>query len=616
MVASARAKSSNSAVRDVQFSRGDVKVKDGATRASPAVHAGPSQSHSERNRRPVSAQPRVKLVKAASLAPRTGAETESVLRHVKEKCRELKEVANHAVQEKKLLSTRQMALDRELQRRERLLRTMVQLQNAGQGLGIDLIEKLREERNMLPIYRKKLQELEDAAAARDVEIRNLKHDEKFTHIIELQVEYASWQHECRRLQYLLEDMAAHDGSALQKEVEVLSTRAEGLKEQLEEDRAKQENVEAEMIIAKGRLDSTYKRYEGVRQQLASEHETTEGVAATLQEFIAKRREVDQANSDVSDLKRYRDKVSAELDSLSAKVADLERQQGMVKKPHQQISESVFLCETPAMGSTRGWKALRCAAAFGFDSPRGALLSRFLALDEEKDGILPLQQIVDEFIAVAGDCQAARDLAASSCLDVVSVQHTRDDGSKCVRWLDALVALDRLGGNVGRRAKPQKLPCTRTLRSACLRKPCHIEELISGLEGLADQAAAVDFFHTLGLDDNSLNEWVEAWWALGSAHLLARLPLSVASTTSSARTAWMERCKFAVRQERDELQDVFSQFPYMVIKEEQFAPICTGVLSTCLTPEDIDDLGLWARGPPGDRGLVEVDGNIILSLSQS
>ncbi|CAE6962111.1 unnamed protein product [Symbiodinium sp. CCMP2592] len=60
-----------------------------------------------------------------------------------------------------------MALDKELNKRERLLQTMVKLNQAGMGLSLEMIEKLREERNMLPLYRRKAQDLQQQIDERE-----------------------------------------------------------------------------------------------------------------------------------------------------------------------------------------------------------------------------------------------------------------------------------------------------------------------------------------------------------------------------------------------------------------------------------------------------------------
>merc|ERR1712141_548001 len=101
------------------------------------------------------------------------------------------------------MGTRLMALERELRKRERLLEQMSEFNKVGQGISMDIIEKLREERNMLPNYRRKEQELRAKIAEKDAEIWKLKHDPQFTRIMEMQVEYASWQHEVKRLTSLL-----------------------------------------------------------------------------------------------------------------------------------------------------------------------------------------------------------------------------------------------------------------------------------------------------------------------------------------------------------------------------------------------------------------------------
>ncbi|CAE7252360.1 unnamed protein product [Symbiodinium natans] len=168
------------------------------------------------------------------------------LDELQDQCTELKCLINKTTEDNLRARTRLMALDKELNKRERLLQTMVKLNQAGVGLGLDLVEKLKEERNMLPLYRRKAQDLQQQIEERENDQKAMKRDPFFTRIIELQIEYVSWKQEASRLESLLSEPSPEANPAAKQEVDVHQQRLEKLKEALTAAQSKREQVAEEL----------------------------------------------------------------------------------------------------------------------------------------------------------------------------------------------------------------------------------------------------------------------------------------------------------------------------------------------------------------------------------
>merc|ERR1740123_2077237 len=93
----------------------------------------------------------------------------------------------------------------------------------------------------------------------------------------------------------------------------------------------------------------------------------------------------------------------------------------------------------------------------------------------------------------------------------------------IRWLDLIVALDRLGGMTGPPAPAvPELPAMRPFRAACLRSGITQQELRCRLLEATSHARAKALFERLGLGAPEAESWLSAWtWhgANGLAHLL-------------------------------------------------------------------------------------------------
>lgn len=414
-----------------------------------------------------------------------------------------------------------MALERELQRRDRLLRTMVNLRDAGQGLGVDLIEKLREERGMLPIYRRKLQEVQAQIAERDHDIRSLKRDEKFTRIIELQVEFASWTHEAGRLDKLMKDV---DGEAAQKDAEVHGVRARALQARLEEEGNKSRGLADRLREVEESYSSALQKRSDTKQELKEEQEATRDAAVKFKQRLQERKKVEEVEDEIKRLQMTESKLDEELNKIAAEEA-------WEASKHRAVSEDVLRGPPPPLPTSPValW-ALRRALASGSGTrpaPDGALFVRCLELDPSRSGLISPEQLAAALTDAAGACCAAKD-AAAACARLLP-----EDPMGGIRWLDWLVAFDRIGHLI---EPPPPLPAPGPLRAACLQARCTSEDLRRRVLEADGRAGAEATFRDLGLSSADVHSWVEAWWAYGATGLLARLPLSEVDLVRSRKAS--------------------------------------------------------------------------------
>lgn len=497
------------------------------------------------------------------------------------------------------MRTRLMALERELQRREKLLRQMLLLNKAGAGIGMDIIEKLREERNMLPIYRRKAQDLQAQIEEKDADIRNLKRDPQFTRIIELQVDFASWQHEAKRLEGLLQDPNPDSNDAARREVEVHERRVEALKEQLEKAKEKRESVAEEledMKVDHARWDDEYTKSE---QQLKEQQENTRELAVTFKKQLQRKKQAEVLDEEIQQMALNKARYEEELSRYRAADASASVSSSGAKR--RVITQAALVGPMPTLApadATRLWALRRAASRL---SGEDSLFARFLA-HEDSEGFITEQQLVS-ILGAAGCPHPAHEVAVSIIRWLpagVPTTHPTGDGGSAVRWLDVLVALDRLGGVGGPKPPPvAPLPDMRSLRVVCLRTRTYSEELQRRLLGATtrDQAEAL-FVGTLGLGVADVSAWMQAWVDHGPAGLLLRLPLSEATMPEAAHAAWFCRCSDALRAHKRELVDGFAIWKGERLTFENFRMVMQDVVGAELSEEDIEDLALLTGDADG------------------
>ncbi|CAE8688317.1 unnamed protein product [Polarella glacialis] len=585
--------------------------------------------------RPGSAQPRpgppsapappvAQAIRSASADPKR------YLASLQAQCTELKCAANNATEENMRARTRLMALERELQKRDRLLQPLLQLKQAGMGVGLDVIEKLREERNMLPIFRRKAQDLQAQLDERDADIKRMKIAPNFTRVIELQVEFASWQHEMRRLDSLLKDPSPESNPASQKEAEVhvqRSAKLEGDLAALEKHRDSLVDEVAEVEADHSSWQDTYheKEAELVRQQ-----DATRDLAVAFKDLLQRRREAEEVQDDIDKMALSQRQASQELAALTPNcktVAELAAE-NMAVAPAEgldgcTVSGAALSCEFSSSALARGW--LLRQAALRSSGSEASLFACLQGRDQDADGLLSASELV-QAIGDWRSCPLDVTEEAAAVVSAMLPVSERTDGS--VRWLDLLVRLECLAGSLSSSSKAPRLelPDVRPLRWACLRGGISREEFHRRLLAVSSLQSARALFlgdgdgggsseQSVGLVASHGASWVAAWQDLGTQQLLLLLPLSETARSASALKAWQARCISALRAHEKELVEAFTVWRAdMMLTEEQFHMVCIDVMGAKLSEEDIEDLRLLA-GPPDSvtSSAAAFSGSAVLQL---
>lgn len=523
------------------------------------------------------------------------------MRALQEQCLELKRTANSLIEDNTKCRTRLMVLERELQRRERLLRQMVLLKKAGQGIDMDILEKLREERNMLHIFRQKAQDLQGQVEKKDGEIRKLKRDPQFTRIIELQVEYATWQHETKRLESLLMEPSPEVNDAARQEVEVYARRAEKLGTALTVAEERRDKVAAELVELEADHADWLQKYQEKEQELQREQDLTRDLAISFKAVLQERKQAEQLQDEIEEMdlqkRRYEEELKPSTGVSSAASKESLVWNAVSSSALQDNAVDCYSAAAPILCAVR-----RAAAACAGE---GALLRQLLIRDRDADGSVSVEELKDALGAIGY-------FAGPGEVEIMCAQLTDSSGvEQRIRWLDFLLILDRLGGSQSAlTAAAPTLPNIRRLRAACLRAEVSAEELQRRLEGVSTPTQAQALFAGLGLDSGA-GEWSRAWQSLGTDGLLLRLPLSDAARSEDSYAGWLARCILAVRLHRKELLESFGVWPEqeMQLTEDQFRMVCNDVIDLELSEDDVDDLALLAG-----NGLGFVDCKAVLQLA--
>jgi len=301
-------------------------------------------------------------------------------------CMELKTSANAIESENTKARTRLMAMERELQKRDRLLRQLMMLNKAGHGIGMDLVEKLREERNMLPIYKRRAQTLQTQIQEKDAEIKNLKRDPTFTRVIELQVEYASWTHETKRIEGLLLEPSVELNDAARREVEVHERRAENLEADLDKAEERRKELEAELVDVEADHASWLQQYKDKEKELKNQQDDTRDMAINFKQMLEERKQVEKLQNEIESMsltkKKYEEEIKAVRSENSAATPASTRSAATTSLGRRAISKEAMHSAppapiTPAVASSL--YAVRAAAALrsGSESLPAQLAARTL-----------------------------------------------------------------------------------------------------------------------------------------------------------------------------------------------------------------------------------------------
>lgn len=519
-------------------------------------------------------------------------------------------MANTYSDDKRKLGTRLMAAEHELQRRDRLLKTMLALKKVDQGLGMDLLGKLREERKLLPIYRQKLKDVQDQIAGLDEEIRAQQHHERYTRIMELQVEYASWQHELQRLESILQDPL---GAAARQELDVNLERVTKLEARFTELQGKLQTLNADLSTA--RDEHAAAEGEATYQQgiVTEQQEAVSAQAEHCKELMLQRREVEHIEQEIEQLKVESRMLTTQLEETDAHITEEEAaRESTSASIHRAVMSSAYLGPLPDLPTPSApvWALWRTLAAGG-SSTDPALLSLLLTNDGDLTGGLSKLDLAFSLKLAAQSCHLAQDaaLACSSLTSPVDEATSSSPGQGDVRWLDWLVTFDRIADLPMSSPLPPPLPERRPLRRACLRARCSAEDLRQRLSSITSLQAAQACFSGLGLDGESLAAWVEVWQHFGTAGLLARLPLGEVAAGREALEAWLQRCAEAVQEEQQDLRDALTEVEDpRRLPEADFCTLFQTFLTARLSRDDAEDLALLASDEDGF-----VDGEAFLRI---
>jgi len=564
----------------------------------PGRPAGQPRPRSAQARRPVS--PARRPVQTAG---------EKALVTLQEQCLDLKRTTNNLNEENTKTRTRLRVLERELQRRERLLRQLAMMKKAGQAIDMDLIEKLREERNMLPIVRRKVQELEAQVEEKEKDIRELKRDPQFTRIIELQVEYATWQHEAKRLDSLMKEADPERNAVAGQEVEVHERRVGRLEVGLSEAGDRITKVSADVTDMEDNHTDALQKYKEKEEELQREQELTRELAIAFKKVLQERKQVESMQDEIDEMTLAKSRYEEELQCAAAQATpNTAPQEASASLGRHSVSQAARSGPLPASGTPVASLLSTLQRAAASRSGDRSLFRELLQRDTDSDGLLSVDELGQAVAAVGLDGWSREDLTALAGLAPATAQ-PGGAPSERLRWLDLLVILDR---SAAAASPPSPLPVVQPLRAACLRLELCVEEFQRRLCAVTTRGQAEAFFIGLGLDSSVTAAWVAAWEALGSDGLLLRLPIGNIGINQADFDAWFERCVDAVRQHKKDLVDSLRVWRNdMLLEQEQFNMVCLDVLGLQLSPNDISDLALFVSGAGGGP----IDGGALLRIDE-
>jgi len=507
-----------------------------------------------------------------------------------QQCQDMKHQGNILNMQNTHLKTRLMTIDKELTKRERLLKQLVLANKSNQGIGADLVLKMREERNLLPIFKQRVKDLQRELQERDASIRDKKRNPQFTRILELEIELATWHHEVQRLDNLMQNPTQENPLAT-AEVDVHKQRCEQLTQEL----ARLEKQFQTLSDEVGDLESTHeaalKEYQTQEQSLSEKQDETRKLAVAFKELLEKRRKADVLSCEMEEISAEKAKYEHDIETLKPAVQpgsgdDRCKVSGHAMRPKKGTIPHIQL-----------WVRLRQAGAAHPDGLFRILLNH----DGDGDGILSMTEF-SRAVGALGVSASAEELEAA-----VTVIFK----SRSLRLLDFLVFLDYIGTDFAvvpgeSQLQQHLMPEVRGLRVACLQQGLSPQDFQNIVANISARREAEEFFvRRLNLG----SDWVVAWEQLGSCGLLLRIPVSEVAMTESQRNAWWARCVIAVRNNRMELSDGFLIWDESGrMTEEQFKSICGDVLGKDLSELDVVFFGAFAA----EGGFIS--GQRVLSLA--
>jgi len=561
---------------------------------------------------------------------------------LRKRCQELKEAANYAMHEQTLLSTRHKAVERELHRQERVLHTLRQMQALDVGISNDFLNMLKLERNRLPVFQRKLQDLTAAIAERETKIGALKHQSQFTSLIELQVELATWQHEARRLGSMLEEISlGMESGQLKIETELYQERANRFQTERAAGNQKLKELQQRLQEEKVKAETMRSAYEAETTAFAEERKKLDEVMHSLEEVTIRRKALQQQEEENAgkEWDSYHAQLTQEVSENQTLLEDLLSTEKNSYLPHQLVTNAVYQGAIQDLNRTvlGSLEALRRQAALSTE-PDSLLLQGLRSNDVTTDGYIPhdrVEQILTQKLnensslgkelanALAGQIKSSIEGSAGSRSSSPSAK------GKGYRLLDLAVAFERLSGASFGNAMPS-LPDTRPLKRVCLRKGLRAETWRKQLLDVDSVDNLIALLRTqLGLPQGQVDLWCNYWKAagggaqteggsVGSVAILARTGTSEVSLPESLYNAWWARIQEALAEERDAMHQ---NFAYAIrgegisaahVPQDHFEKTCQDILSAWLSHDDVLLLALWAC-PLHAPEIEEVDLKAVFSL---
>jgi hypothetical protein len=135
------------------------------------------------------------------------------------------------------LRTRVQMLDRELGRRDKVLRDLSDLKTQRKALSKEKLEKIREERNMIIVYRKSCANFQVELDKKEAEVHELKRNLTFTTLVELDIDRAVWADEEARLRGLVAN-ASDQNPSTASEVQAWKKHINTLDQRFQQEQAR------------------------------------------------------------------------------------------------------------------------------------------------------------------------------------------------------------------------------------------------------------------------------------------------------------------------------------------------------------------------------------------
>lgn len=331
---------------------------------------------------------------------------------LREMCVHLKRTANALSEDNMKVKTRMMTVERELGRREKLLRELVQANRSGHGVTMDLKDRLSEERNLLSIFKRKCAALAKNLEERERAIHALKREPRFTRIVELETELQPWVAEIRRLDALMRAPSVELNSVAYAEVEAHKRRAEvSCRLELEKLEKQRTRILGELRDAESEHQEVMTDFLNKENELKHVDADAQGLAKEFKELVEKLAEHEELRKQIRRLSQEKDDHVARQEATKQQIQQIIRENNRqmtishltLKQiqddesrdwmndfflfPQGEAGEQLFSC-----AELRFWEKL--ARRMWLLGQEGSLMlsDRLRAADSDSDGVLSVEEL--------------------------------------------------------------------------------------------------------------------------------------------------------------------------------------------------------------------------------